>query len=268
MSRNLRSIQLDMPEQAAEVNEDFYSKESHETKHGTVTTERWADGDYFHVREITDEAIPCDYGYEVVHSVVDRMRPRKISFKTLCKDPTIEPDDMMGPVWQEHDGWEHELEDDRYFEGPEDAFPCRRGYVRDHQKVIIVTDESFCGDSEKSRFNYFHRQGASKQVARELVAQQNQDYIDYLVKCYNEGCEWWWVRLEVEVDGNTYEESCGGIDDYEYARTEMVEELAGNIAYQLEKEGYIITQQPDRRESYLKARRETHKRRLNMFNWR
>lgn len=270
MSRHLRSIQLDLPVSPVEDDGDdaFYSRNTHETKHGSVTTERWRDGDQFHTRVVTDEAIPCDYGHEVRHVVEDFCRPAKIKFSWICEQAVVEPDEDFGPVWKECDGYEHDLEEDRHFDGPEDSFPCRRGYVRGLGKVITVGDNAFCGDSHADRYERFRKQGASKQVAREMVAQQDRDYIDYLLKQYLEGNDAWWVRIEFELEGETYEDSCGGCYGEEYARGEFVHEIAGNIAHSLKKDGWIIVGEPDSRAAYLENRRHVHRQRLNMFNWR
>ena len=269
MSKPLRSIQLDLPEDPAEVIEDFYTRDSIETKHGTVTTERWKANGLFHTRTVTDEAIPRDFGHEVRHTVEDSCVPARIKFETIKAKAEITFDDHMGATWEDCDGYEHELLHHRDFNGPEDAFPLARGYSMGIGKIVTVTDKSFCGDSFKDRYERLRKQGASKQVAREVIASQDREYIDYIVEEYNRGHpDTWWVRIEIEINDETYENSLGGIYGEDYARGECLDDVADEVAHMMEKDGWEIVGRPDRKASYRASRLYHMKQKLNMFNWR
>ncbi len=205
-----------------------------------------------HVRHVEE-----DFGTVIEESVTKIRRPCHIDMDRI--EFKCEPDDDMGPPWREHDGWEHDCEEieelGRYLDGAandtfQHAVQYARGYyagyghIRSEPCLITVTDDSYCRDSRKDRWQRFHNKGASKQVAAEMVAQQDREYIDQLIDWYRYGYNWWWVRAEVTIDDKLYEASCGGIDDEDYARTDMRSEIISEVVYQLEKDGFVVVEDP------------------------
>jgi len=102
--------------------------------------------------------------------------------------------------------------------------------------------------------------GASRQVAREAVAAERRRTLAQLVKWYDSGWEWYGVRCRFEALGDGYQDSLWGIDDAEYAET-LKEEIALNVAAQLEEAGYTVTGKPEHRQTYTRADKQARLRR-------
>lgn len=276
MRRPHREIEFEVPSPPVDLTAgEYYRREVKDTKHGRVTTERRREGDVMVIN--TQKAIMVDgpLGEEQHESNKTIRLPAIIDFKVLLDAVAVEEDCHTSPPWDDCDGWEHDLEDynaDR-FNGNLDAFKKTRGYLsidrsRYKYERVVVTDESFCGDSRANRFEYFRRKGAAKQVAHELVAAQDRGYIDQIVEWYGHYQEVG-VSLEIEIGGKTYESSCHGFEE-EYGRDEGRTEVASAVIYDLAKDGFTVVGY-DRHVQY-DANRTWHKkeqlrRNLHLFDW-
>lgn len=252
----------------------YHHREVKDTKHGRTIIERQRDGNTMVITITKNVTFEGRLGEEHHESTKTIRMPALIDFQMLLNAVEVEDDDHTEMPWESGDGWEHaieELESDS-FGGSSDDFKKTRGYLphrgRYKYERVVVTDESYCGDSRKARFEYFHRRGASKQVAREMVAKQDRAYIDQLVEWYDHYQEVY-VKLEIEIGGKTYEDSCGGFDE-EYGRNEARREIASNVIYALEKDGYTVVGY-DRHAEYNKNRtwhkKEQLRRNLHLFDW-
>ena len=75
------------------------------------------------------------------------------------------------------------------------------------------------------------------------------------------------MRCRFEVLGDEYSDSLWGIDDAEYAES-LKEEMALNVAAQLEEAGYSVTGRPEHRQSYTRADKQARlSRNLAAQNW-
>ena len=91
-----------------------------------------------------------------------------------------------------------------------------------------------------------------------------RERIEQLVAWYRDGWERW--QLSGEMHGCFV--GLGGIDDYGYANTEYREELAFDLAYQLEELGFNIKDKPCTAIKPMDKgdKRAELKRKLNLFN--
>jgi hypothetical protein len=194
-----------------------------------------------------NEMIVVDVSIEVSPAVVD--------FSDILNTARLEPDNDSGPPWKDGDGWDHEF---WLTTIPEQR--NARAYTRGHGLMC------FNKSAGLPDYAYYRSQGASKGAARQLEAQALRRNIETLKGWYEDDWHYVGVVLEFKHGGETYEESCWGIDDEKHAMSEAAPDLAYQIASQLEKDGFEVINKPDRRAEYLKARKEEHQRRLNQFN--
>ena len=211
-------------------------------------------------RVLTDEKIVT-----VITTVTEE--DRCVDYADLLAAVMVEPDNYPETPWEDCDGYEH----------------TSRSYdYRDHDEMILSagnvvrTGRSRCGtrvlefDSAAEKdfdelYRYYRSHGASKGVANELVALSRKERMDQLVQWYENGWEYWYVCAEF----NGYQASgCGGIDDYDYADTEVRSECADELAAQLEADGFIITGKPEPVNTYLENRKYHISRMIGLFNWR
>lgn len=163
---------------------------------------------------------------------------RVVDFQDILDSVSVNYDEYMDDApWDNCDGWEHSVRSIDH-----DGERASRGcYHRDrHNNGIIEIDDSTITDC----WGHNGYPGCSKQVRAELIAQVKRNALDQLVKWYEEG--WSYYSVQGEYDG--YEASIHGIDDYGYADSEVREDIASEIAYQMESDGYIIENLPLRKE--------------------
>lgn len=181
----------------------------------------------------------------------------------LAHTQVVPDDDNTETPWSHCDGWEHDFDTSGHHDGNIEEM---RGFVRHNHHTgegLITIDPKKMGLSD---WQYYHHQGASKQVARELAAQQVRNALGQLVEWYEHGWSWWGVKCEYKG----YEDSVWGVDDEDYAEREVVHEIAGDVVYQMEKDGWLVVGKPQK--SGLKygwdraAWHREFQRRLNSFN--
>lgn len=166
-------------------------------------------------------------------STTTTRRPRVVDFEDIRAAVSVDYDDFdRGAPWEECDGFNHETrratsDDDR----------AARGYYSDNRAGFVVELlEDFRED-----YDYYRKNGASKQTAAEMVALHKRSTTDLIVKWRSNG----WENYCAPVDFMGYTDSIGGIDDYNFADTFYREELAANVAYQMRADGFIIENEPE-----------------------
>jgi hypothetical protein len=112
-------------------------------------------------------------------------------------------------------------------------------------------------------FRWYRQHGASKQMAHEAVARSRQRTIETLKGWYQSGWEWWVTSCDF-LDAHA---SVGGVDSCDYASGDLAQEIADDVAGELERRGFTVTGRPDRRAEYLKNRRESLRRNLLIGMW-
>lgn len=183
---------------------------------------------------------------------------REVSYDDILESVTIEHDDWTNDApWENCDGWEHDARRESYHdhEGIRDS----RGYARcsrGDNHIIEVDDDVIV-----NRWGCGGYPGCSKQVRAELIAQVKRNALDQLVEWYEDG----WEYFNVSGEFKGYTDSIGDVDSYEYA-DQLRHEIAVNIADDMEKDGYIITDRPkpDNR-SNAQIQRGCHKQMLESF---
>lgn len=255
MQRQLRSIVLDDDPKPSTPDSDFRHFTEREVGTMHIVEERWREKDTLHitVTECREEITPR--GTVSFKSTTTIARPCFINWVDLWEACVIDHDYDMRAPWEERDGWEHEKDSITdwcnrqnigYGKTTSYNFGQCRGYAFTDGETfrVHIRDSLFAQANMVAFLQHMQRNGASKQVAAEMTALWERRYIDQLVTWYNNGYEWWWVKCSYEIDGDEYEAALGGIDDYEHADTEVREDLASEVAWQLEKKGYVVIRTP------------------------
>jgi hypothetical protein len=140
-------------------------------------------------------------------------------------------DEHANAPWEDCDGWEHELVDD---ESSGEA----AGYVYSsrHAQMVKLTNPEAWGN-----FEHFQSAGASKQVAFELTAWIQRKAKEQIAEWHNNG--WTYYGVKCEMHGE--HASVWGIDSEEYAREEVLPEIASEMAGLLAKAGFHVTGEPE-----------------------
>jgi len=192
-------------------------------------------------------------------------QPATIAFADLLAATRVIDDTDNGEApWENWDGWEHTAK-------PAHAFPdadvrAMQGYCctsgRGERYVITLP----AGDTD-GVYKYARERGASRQVAAEALAAARRQTIRQLVEWYEDGWQWYGVRCRFTVLGNEYEASLWGIDDADYAET-LREEMALEVAGQLEAAGFTVTDKPESRRGWVRTdKQERLIRNLATQNW-
>jgi len=186
-------------------------------------------------------------------------RPATIAFDDLLAATEVVYDEheSMTP-WEQCDGFEHTATPERRFREEADAREMQGSvYCDGHRERLVI---ELPQEEDYGTYQYMRERGASRQVAREAVAAERRRTLARLVKWYDSGWEWYGVRCRFEALGAEYQDSLWGIDDAEYAET-LKEEIALNVAAQLEEAGYTVTGKPEHRQTYTRADKQARLRR-------
>jgi len=193
-------------------------------------------------------------------------RPATIAFDDLLAATEVVYDEheSMTP-WEHCDGFEHTATPQRRFREEADARAMQGSvYCEGHRERLVI---ELSGKEDYGIFDYARRNGASRQVAAELVAAERRRTLAQLVKWYDSGWEWYGVRCRFEALGDEYQDSLWGIDDAKYAES-LKEAIALNVAAQLEEAGYTVTGKPEHGQTYTRADKQARlHRNLAAQNW-
>jgi len=197
-------------------------------------------------------------------------RPATISFGEIMEATEVVADqhERMTP-WEHCDGFEHTATPERRFRDEANAREMQGSvYCDGHRERLVI---ELPKEEDYGIYQHMRERGASRQVAREAVAAERRRTLAQLVEWYGNGWEWFGVKCDFEVLGEQFDASLWGIDDPDYAEREVKEEIALEVAHQLEKAGYTVAGKPDRQAAYLRHRREVKQgqltRNLAAQNW-
>jgi len=200
----------------------------------------------------------------LVHTTVTTtVEPVHVDFDDILAAVEVSPDDSMGgeTPWDWCDGYVHTVKMASLFDEGRATIDRRRGYCySDSFRDRIVITAQWDDDL----YRWYRDNGASKQVAHEMVALSLRKRLDQLVKWYATDWEWWYCGGEYKG----FSDGVGGIDDFDYAHDEVRRECAENIAHQLEQAGYVVTGKPtpdpaDTRQQ----KRDRFRRNQTLFSW-
>jgi len=165
-----------------------------------------------------------------------------IDYDDILESITVEPDEgMYDAPWDNCDGFEHTAEPmQTYAHEPfADEMENAEGWEwseGNRERVFITIPKG----EDWGTYDHARARGASKGVARELSASARTRTVKQLSRWYRNGWEWFHVFGEYKGAMG----ACGGIDDYDYADGGMRNEIAEEIAAELEREGYTIVNRP------------------------
>ena len=193
-------------------------------------------------------------------------RPATLAFEDILDATEVVADDFesMTP-WEQCDGFEHTSTPEGRFRDEADAREMQGSvYCDGHRERLVI---ELPEEEDYGIYQYMRARGASKQVAREAVAAERRRTLAQLVKWYDQGWAWYGVRCRFDALGDEYNDSLWGIDDPEYAET-LKEEIALNVAVQLEEAGYTVTGKPKHRQAWTRADKQARlSRNLAAQNW-
>ena len=92
-------------------------------------------------------------------------------------------------------------------------------------------------------YEHLRARGDRKQVAHEAVAAARRKTLELLVNWYENGWEWYGVQCEFSVLDEDFGPSCGASTTRNMP-SDVVDEIAGEVAYNLKQAGYTVTGQP------------------------
>jgi len=203
-------------------------------------------------------------GDVLVHTTVTtEVESIYVNFDDIRAAVEVFPDVSMNgeTPWDWSDGYVHTVERVSRLDEGRDTADQRRGYCYSdaHCERIIITAQW-----DADLYRWYRENGASKQVAREMVALSIRKRLDQLVKWYTHGWEWWCCNVEFKG----FTDGVGGIDDFDYANGEVRRECAENIAYELERIGYVVTGRPTPDPPLVRQqKRDRFRRNRTLFSW-
>lgn len=183
-----------------------------------------------------------------------------VDFADILEATKVVPDECSSDSpWENCDGFEHKVESARrcdQYNVAEMQGTCYCGGYRETIAITLPDDEDY------GIYDWQRARGATRQVAREAVAAERRRTLAQLVEWYTKGWQWYGVQCDFSILGQDFDASVWGIDNDDYAEREIVGEIADEVANQLEKAGFTVTDRPERAP-------QTHIRsNLNMQNWR
>jgi len=164
--------------------------------------------------------------------------PATIDFADILAATEVVADENSDAPWEQWDGLEHTAKQSRHL--PDANATLMQGYALAHgrqQLVIQLPAGDIYGIVKHARAT------ASRQVAAELSAAEKRRTLAQLVDWYENGWQWYRVKCNFSILSESYSDSVWGIDSKESAE-EMREEIAGQVASQLEEVGFTVTGEP------------------------
>jgi hypothetical protein len=231
--------------------------------------DRWRDGDMLHIKLDARHVSTNSNGViEIEHEVKHRVLSALVEFPDILDATKAEvDDDWHERPWDHCDDYEHHELDSGdaiiwLIENAGDDRP--RGYYRSYTSGRPASGYLFLDDmSMNPVYEYARDRGASKQVARERAACTVRHALDQLREWYSDGWYWYWVSCEFYGYTNSI---CGYLDEDD-AETYGRQEVASDIAYQMEADGYTVINRPAHGGWTPVQRRKHMQLKLNEQNW-
>jgi hypothetical protein len=180
-----------------------------------------------------------------------------IDFADVLASAEIVPDDDCRSVFEDQDTYNHTLE--RADDASREAFDVFH-HNRELSRVCLnLPDYGW--------YTWARSAGCSRQVAREFEAKQARQCIEQIIQIYNGDFRTYCAQCDVEG----FSDSLGGIDGFddashwEYLETCRVD-VADQVAEQLTRHRYTVTNRPDRRAGYNTNRISHFRRCLSQFD--
>lgn len=242
-----------------------------ETPNGGYEKEYVKDGlRYIERKRIEYDEDDEDYCYE---SLTKMRVSNVVNYADIFEQCEIREDNEYRTPWDECDGYSHEFVHicDLRPEEQEDVRK-RRGFVygsHSSEQGMIVLDEEHC---YISKLEDYQKQGASKQAAAQLMAQERRDTIDRITRWYDEGWQWWGVECSFYVANKQYHDALWGIDDLDYADQVVIPEIVAQVVHVIEQDGWEVSGKPAQpkqkliRYLSLAEWKQKFKRNINSFN--
>jgi len=193
-----------------------------------------------------------DVERDVMVRTVVTEEPLTVDYNDI--ETNIDYDEFAGgPPWEDCDGFEHEFNSSGSYK---DSYKYVNRSYRDGGSGYIEID-----DNDVVKWSCIGYSGCSKQVRFEAIARAKRATTEILVKWYEQG----WESYIASAEYGDYQDSCGGIDSYEYAE-KVVEECRREVACCMIHDGYIVKNIPESPKPYNRydAFRDKIKRQLTL----
>jgi len=228
-----------------------------------ITEHRWVENDRMHLRVTKLASTMTSYGYTETESTALHSSPAAIPYEYIAAQVTVEEEEYHERPWDDDEWWSHELK----YINRNHLTEIRQatGFIDDHRQfcLIVPDDMSFGGDSAEVRRAFFHKRGASKQVAYEMVADQTRKWTKQLHSWYTDCISYFAVMCSVCILKKVYTSDCGGYvrmndpekdaDTEQYAKQNVID----NVCDLLIEDGFTISGRPAQgTTTYVEARRQ------------
>ena len=179
---------------------------------------------------------------------------RHIEFSDIFDSVRVEPDECCDKPWEIQDGYDHEVRSRNSIYESDARGAFFRGWR--HRGIIIV-------DSDRSLYEWYRENGASRGVATEMAALDKRRRLDQLAKWYTDG----WSYYYVSCDYLDCYCSVGNVEAVGSAAIQASAEVAVEVAYQLSGKGYIMRGMPGEASKDKACKRNRLRRNLELFSW-
>lgn len=191
-----------------------------------------------------------------------------VDFAAILEATKVVYDDQASEApWDNCDGLEHSHKKASHTAHTANDVDKMQGYCycdRLRESIVITLPD----DVDYGIFDWQRSMGATQQVAREAEAAERRRTLAQLVKWYTDGWQWYGVQCDFSLLGRDFSASLWSIDDDDYARREVVDEIADEVADKLEKAGFTVTDRPARPDyPSRKMKQERIRHNLNIQNW-
>jgi len=186
-----------------------------------------------------------------------------VDYDDILAATKVEPDNCFGETpWENCDDFKHTCTTNFDYNALHMRGYCYCDFLHTHAVIQLSKDEDW------GLYEWHRKHGATRQVAQEAVAAEHRRTLDQLVDWYSNGWQWFGVQCDFEVLGENFYDSIWGIDDEDYAKQEVVPEIADAVADQLEKAGFTVNNRPIREPYPNRASKKTRlQHNLNFQNW-
>lgn len=273
MRKRSRLISIDSDAVLSSVKEERQYYIRYNDYHGNLKMECWIENGIFHQTFVKRQTTTSEWGnphYEII--TTSHRQKAEINFEDVCNNVAVVFDDTTRePPWDDGTIWRHRqqlpLHEEEYksvrFVKTQDGTP-------DFLITLIDSEDS---NSREARFARFRNDGASKQVAAEMVAQQDRLCIEQLKDWYINGFDSWYVITKFPAPFEVVNDSVFGIDDEDYAnsiRSGFIETFclyAKNYGWKIIGGPTEAEQLAKQKKARLESARARFRTNLNLFNW-
>jgi len=258
--------------------EKYEETRTRATAMGQMVTKKWREGKYIIITDEHEdlESIDGIPGYGQFTEKMHRSIPAIVDVAALvdtCCNTEWGKDSLAVYPWNEYGSFVHNL-----FPVPEEMnYDMANNVLQDpvfsrhDPRMIEIDDCSYHGTTREQRFQKYRKTGVTKQVAAEMLAQEDAAYIKTILRYYS-GIEIATVSCRVHIPGWDMYESWGIpielIGDATEDIAEAEADAAMDVAYQMEEAGWDIINKPVYPDAKLINAKRQYASNMEIGNWK